>query len=227
MDTGDSVTRERVLEMAGQLFLQHGYAGTSLKMIAQELDISAPALYWYFPSKEEIYAVVIETAMRDFLEYVRKSVTADDPVTHLSQVVRAHVTWQLNQADVARAFAFTMGALSQHLPEDRAREIRSMEREYLDDVREILRSGGDTGHFQVADVTTTAFAIITMCEYVHTWFNPDGPLSVEAVANRYERLALAMAQAGAPAAPAAPAAPVAHVAQGAQGTARTRTRRPS
>jgi hypothetical protein len=30
------------------------------------------------------------------------------------------------------------------------------------------------------------------CEYVHTWFNPDHSLSVEAVGLQYERLVLAM-----------------------------------
>jgi len=190
----DAVGRERVIETATRLFLQHGYASTSLKMIAQELNISAPALYWYFPSKDEIYSVVIESAMRDFVSFVGDSLTAEDPETRLGQIVRAHVTWQLRRSDAARVFAVAMGvrALVHELPPDRVEEIVTLERGYLNDVRKVLQQGCDEGVFHVADTTTTAFAIMTMCEYVHTWYRPGGALSIEAVANRYEQLALSM-----------------------------------
>ena len=39
---------------------------------------------------------------------------------------------------------------------------------------------------RVGEVTSTAFAIITLCEYVHTWYRPNGRLSIAAVANSYE-----------------------------------------
>jgi hypothetical protein len=32
-------------------------------------------------------------------------------------------------------------------------------------------------------------SVITLCDYVFTWFDPKGEMSVAAAANRYERLA--------------------------------------
>ena len=186
----DSVGRERVMQVALQMFLKNGYAGTSLKAVADELGISPPALYWYFDSKEDLYGSAIEQAMQDFMTYVGESISDSDPVFKLSQLVRAHVTWQLQQSEVAQAFDMTMSLKGRgaEIPESRLAPIRKMENEYLEQVRSILRDGVEQGAFIVDDYVTTAFAIITLCEYVTTWYNPDGPLSVAAVANRYESL---------------------------------------
>jgi AcrR family transcriptional regulator len=194
----DTVGRERVMHVALQLFLANGYAGTSLKAVADELGISPPALYWYFPSKEELYGSVIEQAMIDFLTYVRESITDDDPVFKLSQLVRAHVTWQLQQSEIAQAFDMTMSLKGRatDIPESRLAPIRKLELEYVEQVRSILREGVEEGVFVIDDYVTTAFAIITICEYVTTWYNPSGPMSVPAVANRYEGLVRKMVGAG-------------------------------
>ncbi|MDI9978713.1 TetR/AcrR family transcriptional regulator [Rhodococcus sp. IEGM 1307] len=183
------VGRDRVMDVALQLFLTHGYAGTSLKAVADELGISPPALYWYFPSKEDLYLSVLQRSMEDFTTYVGGSVVVnDDPVFKLSQLVRAHVTWQLNQANVAQAFDLTMTLKGQSIdiPEEKLAPVVKMQMDYVALVRSILREGVDDGAFVVDDIKTTAFGIITLCEYVTTWYKPGGELSVPAVANRYE-----------------------------------------
>ena len=47
-------TRQRVLEVAQQLFATHGYDRTSLREIAAHLGVSKAALYYHFPAKEDI-----------------------------------------------------------------------------------------------------------------------------------------------------------------------------
>ena len=189
---------EWLLMAALGMFLQRGFAGTSMKALAQELGISAPALYWYFPSKEDLYIAVIEAAMEDFLTSVRQSITEDDPVLKLGQMVRAHVTWQLQQSDVARVFDLTVNvhALNPNISADRLEPVVKMEREYNREFRAVLQDGVDQGVMEIEDVKTTAFAIITLCEYAHTWFNPRGSMSVAAVANRYEGLVRKMVAVG-------------------------------
>lgn len=47
-------TQDAIVEAAFTLIAQHGLKGTSLSMIASEVGISKPAIYYYFPSKEEL-----------------------------------------------------------------------------------------------------------------------------------------------------------------------------
>jgi AcrR family transcriptional regulator len=178
------------MQVALQVFLQYGYAGTSMKAVAHELGVSAPALYWYFPSKDDLYVSVLDAAMKDFLEHVRDSITEQEPVLKLGQIVRAHVTWQLQKLGAARAFDLTMTyrGESHDLPSDRLAPVFKMQREFVAEVGDVVQAGKDSGGMRVDDVTTTTFAIITLCDYVFTWFDPQGQMSIAAVANRYEGL---------------------------------------
>ncbi len=47
-------TRERILAVAQELFTRQGYDKTSLRDIAERLEITKAALYYYFPRKEDI-----------------------------------------------------------------------------------------------------------------------------------------------------------------------------
>ncbi len=51
---GANDTRGRILETARSLFARHGVAGTSIRMIARELGITDPAIYYHFPTKQAI-----------------------------------------------------------------------------------------------------------------------------------------------------------------------------
>jgi len=53
-DPGGASTRERILEVALDLFTDQGFDGTSMREIAERLHISKPAIYYHFASKEEI-----------------------------------------------------------------------------------------------------------------------------------------------------------------------------
>jgi AcrR family transcriptional regulator len=50
----DASTRERILDVALDLFTDQGFDGTSMREIAERLHISKPAIYYHFASKEEI-----------------------------------------------------------------------------------------------------------------------------------------------------------------------------
>ena len=52
---GRTDTRQRILDVALDLFTEHGYDGTSLREIADQLSITKAALYYYFQSKEDIF----------------------------------------------------------------------------------------------------------------------------------------------------------------------------
>lgn len=48
-------TRERILDVALELFAENGYDQTSLREVAEQLGFTKAALYYHFASKEEIF----------------------------------------------------------------------------------------------------------------------------------------------------------------------------
>jgi AcrR family transcriptional regulator len=53
-------TRARIQQVAIELFTEHGYEGTSLREIAERLDVTKAALYYHFKSKEDIVTSLVE-----------------------------------------------------------------------------------------------------------------------------------------------------------------------
>ena len=53
-DQAGASTRERILDVALDLFTDQGFDGTSMREIAERLHISKPAIYYHFASKDEI-----------------------------------------------------------------------------------------------------------------------------------------------------------------------------
>jgi AcrR family transcriptional regulator len=55
-----SDTRDRLIEAAEQLFLQHGYESTTLAQIRKLAHVNGGSLHYFFPSKESLLAAVLE-----------------------------------------------------------------------------------------------------------------------------------------------------------------------
>jgi AcrR family transcriptional regulator len=55
-------TRQRILDVSSELFVEQGYDGTSLREIAERLGISKAALYYHFAGKDQILFALLEPA---------------------------------------------------------------------------------------------------------------------------------------------------------------------
>ena len=59
-------TSQNIVEAAFKLFAEHGIEKTSLSMIANEVGISKPAIYYHFSSKEALIDFLFEEIFSDF-----------------------------------------------------------------------------------------------------------------------------------------------------------------
>ncbi|CAL9275370.1 hypothetical protein SUDANB5_03877 [Streptomyces sp. SudanB5_2050] len=63
-------TRRRIQDVALALFAEQGYEKTSLREIAERLDVTKAALYYHFKTKEEILVSIFEGLVRPVEELI-------------------------------------------------------------------------------------------------------------------------------------------------------------
>lgn len=193
----DSDNRSRILTAAAMLFGERGYPSTTLRAIANEVGMTPPALYWYFASKQAILHGLLRQALFGFLEAVEAEVVGPAAHDKLRQFVRAHVQKTVVQPRIGPYEAlFGVRQLAQFLGEEERSELVAGQRRHLDLLRGTLQEGIVCGCFRELDVTATAFAIMSMCDNVNTWWKPGGRMSAEELAAHYVELAMRMVAPG-------------------------------
>ena len=63
-------TRARIQEVALQLFISEGYDKTSLREIAERLGVTKAALYYHFPTKDDIIRSLVEDRIERIEELI-------------------------------------------------------------------------------------------------------------------------------------------------------------
>ena len=58
-------TRSRMLAAAMKLFSQYSFAGTSLQMIADELDLTKAAIYYHFQTREKLLIALMQPILSE------------------------------------------------------------------------------------------------------------------------------------------------------------------
>jgi len=66
--TPDSATRQRLLDVAGSVFAEHGFRSATIREICARADANVAAVNYHFGDKEQLYLAVLEQAHRSALE---------------------------------------------------------------------------------------------------------------------------------------------------------------
>ena len=149
------------------------------------------------PDRTDQEYLEMEALLMAFIDDVRAQATASDPLVRLRQFAAAHVRWRLERPVVAEVFDIALGVRTRvnALPDEHRRRIRAIKRMYLDELRATLKAGARSGTFDFDDVRVTAFALVTLCGSAHTWYDPEGDLTVDEVAEMYADFAAGMVRA--------------------------------
>jgi AcrR family transcriptional regulator len=71
-----AATTQEIIETARRLLVEQGIAAVSLRAIAREMGMTAPALYRYFTSHEELLRHVVASIFTEISDHVRAAVDA-------------------------------------------------------------------------------------------------------------------------------------------------------
>jgi AcrR family transcriptional regulator len=90
--------KAKILDIARRQMAEHGTAGLGLRAIAREMDVTAPAIYRYFPSLDDlITALILEDyhAIAEAMETADASLPQDDYAGRMLAVMLRYRSWAL------------------------------------------------------------------------------------------------------------------------------------
>ncbi len=176
--------KHAVLRMAAQLFLDVGYHRATLSDVATRLNITKPALYNYFRSKEEIldecYRLGQQMADDAIAEIDR---AGGDGLTKLRKLIRAYAL--LMTID----FGMCLVRLDDRaLSEEAYARVRAEKRQ--DDLafRKYIAAGIDDGSIVACDPKIAAFAIAGSLNWIGHWYRDGARYSAEEIADQFADL---------------------------------------
>ncbi len=170
--------REAVLRTAARLFNAKGYHATSLDEVAVALNVTKPTIYHYFANKDEILFECTRRGL-DAIVAAARAATAQGGTAadRLRVLLMTYASCMLD--DYCMLVARTQD--NQLSPDSRA-QFRALKREIDGHLRQVIADGVADGSLAVADVRIAAFAMASALNGLGSWFNPEGPHSVEETA---------------------------------------------
>lgn len=120
--TGDSKserTRSRILDAAAHVLSVRGYAGTRLTDVAEYAQLQAPAIYYYFGSRDDLIEEVMYCGISDLRRVMQDTLNELPPDTasidRIMAAVQAHLHYELELSDYAKASIRNSGQVPERL----------------------------------------------------------------------------------------------------------------
>jgi AcrR family transcriptional regulator len=89
--SGATDTRQRLIDVAVDLFTRYGFAGTSLQMIADELGITKAAIYYHFRTREQLLSAVVEPVLVQLRTIIETAETLRSPHARAEHMLSGYV----------------------------------------------------------------------------------------------------------------------------------------
>jgi len=183
--TKSELSQRRVLDAAARIFRDNGYVGTTMRAIADAADMKAGSIYYYYKSKDELIAAMLDMGINmvmqtvtDSLEKLGEDASGRD---RIECAVNAHLTAIIEHGDYTLATRRVFGQVPETI---RQRNLLLRDRYAIvwKDILEVARGRGELR--PEADITLARLFILGALNWTAEWFNPKGR-TIDEVAHEF------------------------------------------
>jgi len=181
-------TRDRVFEVAAEVFHRKGYDNTSMSDVATAAGLTKAGLYHHVASKESLLYTVLDSGLDMTDSHVVKPLEGiTDPLDRLKTMIDLHLRLVLEERNLeVTGLLHECKTLSIN---DRGR-INRRKKEYVRMTAKLIADV--TRKYRVKDVNPklAAFALLGMLNWTYQWYTASGSNSREEIVKHFQRIFL-------------------------------------
>jgi len=192
--------RDRVIDIAVELFSKNGYASTGVAEIGEATGLARGALYYYIGSKEALLAEIHDRVMDPLLTEAAAIAELVVGFETRLRLLSESLLWQIvHRHDHVWVFLHEY-----HQLQGEYRELfREKRRRFEQHINDTLAAGQAQGRVQVDDLELATLAFLNLHNYTYQWLGGRRDLEVLTLSQFYCRIFLtgitSAPEAGAPA----------------------------
>jgi TetR/AcrR family transcriptional regulator, cholesterol catabolism regulator len=172
-ESKSALTRARILDAAARVLSAKGYAGLRLTDVAAAAEIQAPAIYYYYASRDDLIEEVMWTGIADMREHVVAALgglpDGTPSLDRLLVAAEAHLRHALEISDYTTASIRNAGQVPLSI---RKRQIMEEER-YGEVWRKLINDLAREGRIrQELDLYIAQMLVLGALNWAVEWWNP-------------------------------------------------------
>ena len=179
------ISRDRVLAGAARIFADRGYAGTTMRAVAQHVGLQAGSLYYHYRSKEELIEAVLAKALNGVTDSVSRALAelpaGTSHVERIRTAIHSHVRSVLTVGDYALASRRVLTQVPDHVRRRHVRLRDAYGQLWLDLLEDAQQSGALRPG---ADTHLARTFILGALNSILEWYRPQGR-SIEELAEEF------------------------------------------
>lgn len=188
-----SDVEQNILTGAINLFAKKGYTATSVRDIAEAVEIKPASLYHYMSGKKDLLKRIMDVYLGQLITNAEKVLENNNNNTEsdkLVSLIKNHVQNHANE----RLGAMVVDTEYRSLEGIDKDEVRKMRDAYEDLWIEVLTNGKKSEEFNFKDAKITAYALISLCTGIIHWFREGKDYTITDISEQYAKFGLQMIQ---------------------------------
>lgn len=172
--------RQEFIDVAASVFYRRGYDSATLGDIAEALDVTKAAVYYYFTSKEDLlYEIIREMHLVNMASLDIAQAGQGGARQRLLQYFEGHARINMEQLEKTTVVYRDLD----HLSADKRGSIVELRDTTQAFVRALLEQGVAEGAVcSLADLHLSSIQMFTTVNALHTWYRPAGARKLKSAA---------------------------------------------
>ena len=165
-ETLSNEKRGLILDAARKRFAYYGFSKVTMDEIAADVGMGKASLYYYFPTKESLYEMMVREEAAQFLSTIEKSMKQGYPASKMFRVYASERMEHFKKLANLRALSFQTATDSKSSLHDLFKEFQQNE---IDIIHQILSHGRKSGEFDLQNTRRSAEVVIQMFYGARSW----------------------------------------------------------